>query len=265
MATKHIHIYIGPAVVRKTNDVEYSKYHQAMEATKIAQGLVDKIRTPSSIRKSTTVFREASQACKKAADLWGKAATENPQFKTNYLAAESKWNSEAVELGRRAVGDGGGLTDMDAEEVMDKYGATFLAKVRNQGSAKAPDGKTIRKAGSRFTADASSVAAAEKAIATQQRLIDGCVRNGRNVPPILQQRLAFLKELDKLKMQTRDNDFAPGDRVHLGMGAPGGAGVKGRLEKIEGSIVYVKNQEGRTFRGLLRNLTKDAIGEVSLL
>lgn len=39
-----------------------------------------------------------------------------------------------------------------------------------------------------------SVESAEKAIAQQQRLIDGCIRNGRDVPPILQQRLMFLKE-----------------------------------------------------------------------
>lgn len=138
----------------RVKDAEYSAYHQAMEATKAAQALLDKACTPSSSRKPDALFREASQACKKAASLWAKAAQEDPVNKSKFIAAESKWNGEAQEMGRRSAGDS------------------------------APTEKI------------------EREIAVQQKLIDSCTRNGRAVPPVLQQRLAFLKEeLEKAKVR----------------------------------------------------------------
>jgi small nuclear ribonucleoprotein (snRNP)-like protein len=35
----------------------------------------------------------------------------------------------------------------------------------------------------------------------------------------------------------------------------GGAGVVGKVTKIEGSTVYIKNKEGREFKGQLKNVS----------
>ena len=46
-----------------------------------------------------------------------------------------------------------------------------------------------------------------------------------------------------------------GDKVHLGFGVKGGAGFEGTVIKIEGETVTIKNPEGRTFTGPLKNVT----------
>ena len=102
---------------------------------------------------------------------------------------------------------------VDETELKDfKVGATVTrkgvkAQVKEKGvqpAKKTASGEMIPAQGFvKFeTVDAvkDSIASAEKAIAQQQRLIDGCIKNGRTVAPVLQQRLAFLKEeLDKEK------------------------------------------------------------------
>lgn len=46
-----------------------------------------------------------------------------------------------------------------------------------------------------------------------------------------------------------------GDFVHLGLATKGGAGFRGKLIKIEGDVAVIENEEGRTFKGPLKNLT----------
>ncbi len=56
--------------------------------------------------------------------------------------------------------------------------------------------------------------------------------------------------------RVNDVQFAPGDKVHLGMGTKGGAGVFGVLIKIENGYAFVKNSEGRTFKGPISLLSE---------
>jgi preprotein translocase subunit YajC len=56
--------------------------------------------------------------------------------------------------------------------------------------------------------------------------------------------------------RTRDAELNIGDKVHLGFGTKGGAGFEGVVTKIEGDTVYIKNNEGRTFKGPLKSVTK---------
>jgi hypothetical protein len=51
---------------------------------------------------------------------------------------------------------------------------------------------------------------------------------------------------------TKDAAVSIGEKVHLGFGAKGGAGFEGTVTKIEGDVVYIKNNEGRTFKGPLK-------------
>lgn len=55
--------------------------------------------------------------------------------------------------------------------------------------------------------------------------------------------------------KTTDQSFEPGDKVHLGFGAVGGAGVFGILLKIENGVAFIKNDEGRTFKGPISKLS----------
>ena len=51
-----------------------------------------------------------------------------------------------------------------------------------------------------------------------------------------------------------------GDSVHLGHGTKGGTGVKGKVHKIDGKMVHIKNDKGDTFKGPMdRVTTKEAI------
>jgi len=57
-----------------------------------------------------------------------------------------------------------------------------------------------------------------------------------------------------------------GDNVHLGHGTKGGTGVTGKVTKIDGNTVHIKNDEGDTFKGPLDKVTlKEArYGEAEL-
>ena len=55
--------------------------------------------------------------------------------------------------------------------------------------------------------------------------------------------------------KVKDSEFKPGDKVHLGFGVAGGAGVFGTLVKIENGNAFVKNDEGRIYKGPANRLT----------
>jgi hypothetical protein len=64
------------------------------------------------------------------------------------------------------------------------------------------------------------------------------------------------------RKEGKDSEVTPGAKVHLGFGAKGGAGFEGVVTKVEGDTVFIKNSEGRTFKGPLRLVSapaKDAI------
>ncbi len=52
------------------------------------------------------------------------------------------------------------------------------------------------------------------------------------------------------------DSMAVGDRVHLGFGAKGGAGFFGRLTKNEGGSAEIKHDNGKTYSGPSKFLSK---------
>lgn len=62
--------------------------------------------------------------------------------------------------------------------------------------------------------------------------------------------------LKKLK-----EEYSVGDNVHLGFGAKGGAGFKGKITKIDGDYVHVRSHyNGKEYRGPSKFLTADPMG-----
>ena len=56
--------------------------------------------------------------------------------------------------------------------------------------------------------------------------------------------------------ETAANQHQVGDTVHMGFGTKGGAGIVGKVEKIDGETVHIKNDEGRTFKGHISKVSK---------
>ena len=72
-----------------------------------------------------------------------------------------------------------------------------------------------------------------------------------------------LKEAKKKPAKWYDAIKRPvkvGDKVHVGHAQKGGAGVEGKVTKIAGNVVYIKNDAGKTYKGPLKNT---AIMEIS--
>jgi len=49
--------------------------------------------------------------------------------------------------------------------------------------------------------------------------------------------------------------YAPGTPVHVGHMTPHGSGIEGEVVKVVGDVVYIKNAEGQTYKGQLKNTT----------
>jgi len=83
--------------------------------------------------------------------------------------------------------------------------------------------------------------------------------NSADLPPM------SIKDKSKLKIvKTRKKQhighalvesIKVGDTVHLGHGTKGGTGVIGKVTKIQGSTVHIKNDNGDTFKGPLNRAT----------
>jgi hypothetical protein len=56
-----------------------------------------------------------------------------------------------------------------------------------------------------------------------------------------------------------------GDQGHLGFGSKGGAGFNGVIEKVEDDKVYVRNAEGKLYKGPARFWTPAAVNEADIL
>ena len=72
-------------------------------------------------------------------------------------------------------------------------------------------------------------------------------------------------EINKLKEEVEvdesarsDENIKVGDNVHLGFGAKGGAGFRGKVIKIDGENVHIKNPKGKEYKGPMKFVT---IGE----
>ena len=61
---------------------------------------------------------------------------------------------------------------------------------------------------------------------------------------------------EKIEKYLNEEKFKEGDYVILSLKVKGGSGFKGYIKKIEGDEVWVENNEGRVFKGKLKNLSK---------
>ena len=75
------------------------------------------------------------------------------------------------------------------------------------------------------------------------------------VPMIAEAKKKPAKWYDAIKRPVK-----VGDKVHVGHAQKGGAGVEGKVTKIAGNVVYIKNDAGKTYKGPLKNT---AIREIS--
>ncbi len=56
--------------------------------------------------------------------------------------------------------------------------------------------------------------------------------------------------------KAKDSSIRVGEKAHVGHMTAGGAGVVGTVTKIDGDYIWMRNEEGRLFRGLLKNATR---------
>jgi len=56
-----------------------------------------------------------------------------------------------------------------------------------------------------------------------------------------------------------DEGIKVGDNVHLGFGAKGGTGFKGKVIKIDSNNVHIKNPEGKEYKGPMKFVTKEEV------
>ena len=78
---------------------------------------------------------------------------------------------------------------------------------------------------------------------------------------------SYLKRRGIGEATAQPETFKVGDRVHMGMAQRGGAGVKGKITKIDGNTVYVESDfrekyGPHTYKGQMKNLRKESV-EVS--
>lgn len=117
-----------------------------------------------------------------------------------------------------------------------------------------------------------NVATAEE----QKQLIDGVYKVGNdllNNPMLAEHHDNIRRKLEGLKANPDAKSAAQvagdlklivdkaaphriGDTVHLGFGTKGGAGVIGKLLKMDDGMALVQNDEGRTFKGHFTKLSK---------
>lgn len=60
---------------------------------------------------------------------------------------------------------------------------------------------------------------------------------------------------DEVVSEDPTSEIVPGAKVHVGHMVPGGSGFEGTVVKVEDGIVYFENEEGRKFKGRLKNTT----------
>ena len=80
--------------------------------------------------------------------------------------------------------------------------------------------------------------------------------------------LSIADAAKKVMDESSHHNFKEGDKVHLGMGAKGGAGYKGTLSKLEGDTAHVEIDDPtakfgpRVVKGHVSKLTKEEVEQV---
>ena len=69
----------------------------------------------------------------------------------------------------------------------------------------------------------------------------------------LEEEIKLLENITNNLSSLEFPEVSVGDQVHVGLVTPGGSGMSGTVTKIEGDKIYIKNSEGKTVRGLLKN------------
>ncbi len=72
-----------------------------------------------------------------------------------------------------------------------------------------------------------------------------------------------MKILDRINLYLNEKKFEVGDTVHLGHKQKGGAGIIGKIIKIEGDKVYIKHKDDKEYRGLMKNVSSAKTNESS--
>lgn len=62
-------------------------------------------------------------------------------------------------------------------------------------------------------------------------------------------------DLDSTPEWFNEPQIKPGVSVHIGHHVKGGSGVEGRVVKVSDNNVYIKNNDGKTYKGQLKNTT----------
>jgi len=66
---------------------------------------------------------------------------------------------------------------------------------------------------------------------------------------------AFGLPPSKNSQEKAQHRVKPGVNVHVGHHVPGGSGIEGEVTKVKDGYVYIKNAEGQTYKGQLKNTT----------
>lgn len=84
-------------------------------------------------------------------NIYAPSVRPTPPLKTNVTYEEAiNWiNTNPISKIKDGIKDS--VESLSANDIMEKYGATFLARVQRQREATAPDGKVVKADGSRFT------------------------------------------------------------------------------------------------------------------
>lgn len=150
--------------------------------------------------------REVARLRAEIKELEDKIKTEKiPSSKRDLELVLAKVKKELLKY--RAEDANVQIESMSANDIMEKYGATFLARVERQKEATTPDGKVVKVDGARFNVfDASpKVQRAERELAAHLKLMSSYTKFGKEVPGPMQTKMKFLQEeLQKAQAQTED-------------------------------------------------------------
>jgi len=65
-----------------------------------------------------------------------------------------------------------------------------------------------------------------------------------------------MKSLREILTEGKPDELKIGDKVHVGLAVKGGAGFEGVIQKLDGNWVTIKNDEGKIYKGLIKNAKK---------
>lgn len=131
----------------------------------------------------------------------------------------------------------------DGKKLQFNVNAYDHAEARKKGEAKKGNAKITDVV--LFEDNKTKAANREKAIAASSRLDSAA------------QTAAQLHERMNLRPAADADEFKVGEKVHLGFGTKGGAGFSGTITKIENGEVTIKHENGKTYKGPIRLVSKE--------